>query len=121
MIAFEGMTFLIGSNGAGKTAVLQALARLFEFNPSLRRVHRTDFHILRRPDLAGPPIAIDLWLEAQFEFPELKDGSKANATIPGHFAHLQLEFPDGVPRVRVRLEAGLDEYGDVDEQLFYVV
>jgi putative ATP-dependent endonuclease of OLD family len=119
-IAFEGMTFLIGPNGAGKTAVLQALARLFAFDPSLRRVRQTDFHIRHR-DLGTPPAPIDLWLEAQFEFTELKDGSKANATIPGHFAHLQLESADGVPRVRLRLEAHLDEDGDIDEQLFYVV
>jgi len=119
-IAFEGMTFLIGPNGAGKTAVLQAIARLFAFDPSLRRVRQTDFHILR-PNPGGPPAPIDLWLEAQFEFAELRDASKAHATIPGHFAHLQLESADGVPRVRLRLEAHLDEDSDIDEQLFYVV
>ena len=32
---------IIGPNGAGKTVVLQALARLFGFDPSLRRMRRT--------------------------------------------------------------------------------
>lgn len=120
VVAFEGITFLIGPNGAGKTAVLQALARLFAFDPSLRRVRQPDFHVVQ-PDPASAPAPIDLWLEAQFEFPELKDGSKTQVTIPGHFAHLQLESVDGVPRVRLRLEAHLDEDGDIDEQVYYVV
>jgi putative ATP-dependent endonuclease of the OLD family len=120
VITFESMTFLIGPNGAGKTAVLQALARLFAFDPSLRRVRKTDFHIMRS-DPTEPPAPIDLWLEAQFEFAELKEGTKNHPTIPGHFAHLQLESSDSVPRVRLRLEAHLDEDGDIDEQLFYVV
>jgi len=119
-VAFEDITFLIGPNGAGKTAALQALARLFAFDPSLRRVRKTDFHIVR-PDPSSSAVPIDLWLEAQFEFGELKDDSKAHATIPGHFAHLQLESADSVPRVRLRLEAQLDDDGDIDEQLYYVV
>ena len=41
----EEITYLIGPNGSGKTAVLQALCRLFAFDSSLRRVKRTDFHI----------------------------------------------------------------------------
>jgi recombinational DNA repair ATPase RecF len=44
-IELEAMCFLLGPNGTGKTAVLQALARLFGFDPSLRRARRTDFHI----------------------------------------------------------------------------
>jgi putative ATP-dependent endonuclease of OLD family len=119
MIAFEDMTFLIGPNGAGKTAVLHALARMFGFDPTLRRVRQTDFHIMQ-PDGSSPTAPIDLWLEAQFEFAELKDGSKTHATIPSHFAHLQLESADGVPRVRLRLEAHLED-GEIDEQLYYVV
>ena len=38
----EEITYLIGPNGSGKTAVLQALCRLFAFDSSLRRVKRTD-------------------------------------------------------------------------------
>jgi len=45
VIALDAMCFLLGPNGTGKTAVLQALARLFGTDPSLRRVRRTDFHI----------------------------------------------------------------------------
>lgn len=121
VIALDEMCFLLGPNGTGKTAVLQALARLFGFDPSLRRVRRTDFHIaaeeLAKDDI-GP---LTLWIEAQFEFPELKKVKGKHATIPGNFAHMQLESADGIPRVRFRLTATMDEDGDIEEAMYYVV
>ncbi len=45
VIGCKATTFLLGPSGAGKTAVLQALARMFGFDPSVRRVRRTDLHI----------------------------------------------------------------------------
>jgi len=42
-------------------------------------------------------------------------------TIPRHFAHLQFESATGVPPVRLRLEARLDEEGYIDEQVCYVL
>ena len=41
--------------------------------------------------------------------------------MPGYFAHMQLASPDGVPRIRFRLQAELDEDGDIEETLSYVV
>jgi putative ATP-dependent endonuclease of the OLD family len=120
-IGFQAMTFLLGPNGAGKTAVLQALARLFGFDPSLRRVRRTDFHITPKDLAKGDVVPLTLWIEAQFEFPELKKTEGKYATVPGHFAHMQLDSADGVPRVRFRLTAQLDEDGDIDETMHYVV
>ena len=32
-IEFNDLTFLIGPNGSGKTALLQALSRLFDYSP----------------------------------------------------------------------------------------
>ena len=43
-LALEDITYLIGPNGAGKTTALKALCRLFAFDPSSRRVQRSDFH-----------------------------------------------------------------------------
>ncbi len=121
VIGFEATTFLLGPNGAGKTAVLQALARLFGFDPTLRRVRRTDFHITPE-DLAKRDIEpLTLWIEAEFEFPELKKPRGKHATIPSHFAHMQLASADGIPRVRFRLTAQLDEDGDIEETMHYVV
>ena len=38
------VTAFIGANGSGKTAVLQALSRLFGVTSDQRRVRRQDFH-----------------------------------------------------------------------------
>ncbi|MBN0266524.1 AAA family ATPase, partial [Pseudomonas aeruginosa] len=44
-LGLDDITYLIGPNGSGKTAALQALCRLFAFDPSLRRILRSDFHV----------------------------------------------------------------------------
>src|SRR5947209_15529743 len=64
-IAPDAMCYLLGPNGTGKTAVLQALARLFGFDPSLRRVRRTDFHIATEDMAKGDIGPLKLWIEAQ--------------------------------------------------------
>lgn len=120
-IDFAAMTFLLGPNGAGKTGVLQALARMFGFDPALRRMRRTDFHISPATLAAGNVGTLTLWIEAQFEFPELAEADGQHATIPGHFAHMQLDAADGIPRVRFRLTASLDEDGEIEEKMHYVI
>lgn len=121
-ITFEKMTYLLGPNGSGKTAVLQALARLFGFDPSQRRIRRADFNIPLTGKAPVPKEPLRLWIEADFEFPELKGkGKTKQPTIPMHFAHMQLVSAGGLPRVRFRLSATLDEDGDLEEQLEYVI
>lgn len=115
------MTFLLGPNGSGKTAVLQALARLFGIDPGLRRIRKTDFHVAAGASVGGNACST-LWIEAQFEFPELKKRTKGkHAAVPGHFAHMRLESADGVPRVRFRLTAQMDEDGEIEESMVYVL
>lgn len=62
-----------------------------------------------------------LWIEAHFDFPELKKAHGKFATIPGHFAHMQLLTGDGIPCVRVRLTAELDVDGEVNEEIVWVL
>ncbi|HZQ21455.1 MAG TPA: AAA family ATPase [Terriglobales bacterium] len=121
VITLEPMTFLLGPNGAGKTAALQALTRLFGFERSVRDVKRTDFHTSSTVLATGDIDTLTLWIEAQFEFPELKKSNGKYATIPSYFAHMQLATADGTPRIRFRLQAELDEDGDIEEALSYVV
>ena len=118
-IGLAPMIYLLGPNGAGKTAVLQALARLFASDLSLRRVRKSDFNIPAGETDA--PETRTLWIEAQFEFPELKNAKGKYATIPGHFAHMKLEAADGVPRIRIRLSATMDEDGEIEETPSYIV
>ncbi|WP_149243037.1 AAA family ATPase [Dyadobacter sp. 32] len=120
-IKFEEMTFLLGPNGSGKTAVLQALTRLFSYDQSLRRIRQTDFNIsiANHPD--GENDAYALWIEATFEFPELKKANEKYATIPVHFAHMQMESSDDLPKIRFRLAANMDESGEIEESFVYVI
>ena len=117
-ITLENITYLIGSNGSGKTAGLQALCRMFSFDPALRRIKRSDFHVPH--DKQETPHERQLWIEADFVFPEL-EGDGDNATVAPHFSHMRLDEPGGVPRVRYRLSATLGIDGDIEESFVYVL
>lgn len=117
-LSLENITYLIGPNGSGKTAALQALCRLFALDPSLRRVLRSDFHVPFNEE--APPAERQLWIEADFLFPELSD-DEDNSTVAPHFGHMRLDEIDGTPRVRFRLTATMGLDGDIEESLVYVL
>lgn len=114
----DKLTYLIGPNGSGKTAVLQALCRLFASEPQLRRIIHSDFHVPHNePD---QPDERKLWIEVDFVFPELEDEADSS-TVPPHFAHMRLVHGDELPRVRFRLTASMGPDGDIEESLAYVL
>ncbi|WP_031280134.1 ATP-dependent nuclease [Pantoea dispersa] len=117
-LSLEDITYIIGPNGSGKTAVLQALCRLFAFDPALRRIHRSDFHVPF--DEEEVPLERQLWIEADFLFPELEE-DEDNSTVAPHFSHMRLDEPDGVPRVRFRLNATMGLDSDIEDALVYVL
>ena len=114
----EEITYLIGPNGSGKTAVLQALCRLFAFDSSLRRVKRTDFHIPQNE--SSPPDQRTLCIEADFIFPETAD-TDDNSTVAPFFSHMRLDGVTDLPRVRFRLTATMDFIGEIEEKFEYVL
>lgn len=107
----EDTTFLLGSNGSGKTAAMVALARMFAVEPSLRQVRLSDFHV----DLDGVG-STDLWVETEF----VAAPHVSEATIPAFFDDMRLFADDGHPRVRIRLQARIDDADEVIEQLVFV-
>ena len=117
-ISLSDVTYLIGPNGSGKTAVLQALCRMFAFDPAIRRVTKSDFHVPMDEEAA--PKERSLWIEVDFEFPEL-EGKKDEAAVPPNLNHMRLDEPDGKIRVRYRLDATLAEDGEIEESLVYVL
>lgn len=117
-LGLEDITYLIGPNGSGKTAVLQALCRLFAFDPTLRRVQRSDFHVHFEEEEVPPER--ELWIEADFLFPELA-GDEDNSTVAPHFGHMRLDEPEGIPRLRFRLTATMGLDGDIEENFVYVL
>lgn len=117
-ITFEDISYLIGPNGSGKTSTLQAISRLFGFDPSLRRILKSDFHI--NPSEETPPLERELWIEANFLFPELLDEGE-HSTIPEFFNQMRLDSGEDIPRIRYRLEASMGINGDIEENLFYIL
>lgn len=118
-LCLEDLTFLIGPNGSGKTAVMQALSRLFAFDPALKRIQKADFHVPH--DEVEAPNERTLWIEADFLFPELLNDAGEQPTIPTHFSHMRLDDADGIPRVRFRLKANMGLDGDIEDTLQYVL
>jgi putative ATP-dependent endonuclease of the OLD family len=119
----DDLTFLLGPNGAGKTAVLQALARMFSLDPAQRKVKKSDSHVPHDEKPEQAPAERELWIEADFEFPELlgKGGDKAAPAVPGNFAHMQLTGVKGPAQVRFRLHAKLDQDDDIEENFAFVI
>lgn len=120
-LEIERVTYVLGPNGSGKTAVLEALSRLFSPLAGQRKIRAEDFHVPVARSAAEvhaeQPI---LWLEVDIEFPEAGDDVQ-HASIPPNFAHMAIETEDGVPRVRVRLTAVLASDGEIDEKIEYVL
>ncbi|HEV2694269.1 MAG TPA: AAA family ATPase, partial [Verrucomicrobiae bacterium] len=69
----SGLVSLLGANGAGKSAVLASLSKVFGLTNADRTLERNDFHLPRGKtwDDVGE---IEMVIELRFDLPELKDG-----------------------------------------------
>lgn len=112
-----GLTALIGGNGAGKTALCQALLRLFGVTPEQRQVRIGDFHVPAQEDV--PPQSRDLAIEAILGFPELDDipddsgPSTVSDAVPEFFQHMAATV-DGQLKCRIVLHATWVDDGSID-------
>ena len=72
----------IGNNSAGKTAALSALNCMFSENSSDRILQRSDFHLPK--EMAPDEMESQkLYVEAVFEFEELKTGNSGEEYVTG--------------------------------------
>jgi len=123
MIDFMDMTFILGPNGAGKTSALQALAKLFSIDPVQRRIKSTDFHEPILADKDSEEATRTLWIEADFEFTELKKKKPKAGSMPAvasFFSQLTMTDEEKTVRLRVRLTATLEPDGEIEEQCVFV-
>ena len=125
-IPFENLTTFVGANGSGKTAILQALTRLFGMTQQERLLDPSDFHLARdrsRDDL-GPNETLTLAIEAKLSFPELDEEGEDLSAVGECFAQMLVTEAAGEPYCRVRLEGtwakGNVPQGEIDQKLFWV-
>lgn len=115
----------IGRNGAGKSALVQALLRLFGETRDERSIQAGDFFVPPTERLESQTLR-RLFIEATIRFPELEtDGSEAEKTVPPAFRHMIVEKAGVVPHIRIRLEATWQLAGTLDgvveETLYWIL
>jgi putative ATP-dependent endonuclease of the OLD family len=114
---------VVGPNAAGKTALLQALSKLFGVSRAQRTVQRSDFHLAPGvdPDNRDPR---ELAIDVRIGLPGLVDGTATPETIAPSFRYMRIERPGDAPVCRLRLEARWEDDGTVDgevsQDLFWV-
>jgi putative ATP-dependent endonuclease of the OLD family len=119
-----GVTALVGANGAGKTALLQALSRLFGVTASQRRVVSRDFHLPsdRQELQSGDHFSIDVVLS----FPELADADPdtTNDAVPEFFLQMIASGPAEALAARIMLLATWTDDGtpggNIDEDVRWI-
>ncbi|MBY5585629.1 ATP-dependent nuclease [Rhizobium leguminosarum] len=117
----SGLTTFIGANGAGKTAMMHALQRMFGVTNDQRRIKRQDFHVPANETV--PATQRTFVLEAMIAFPELDNDGDTGSAIPEFFHHMAADH-EGKLKCRLRLEATWSEDGSVDgniEQKYWAI
>lgn len=105
-----GLVAFVGDNGTGKTALMQALQRMFGVTSEQRRLRKQDFHIPCGE--IDRPTARTLVIEAIVAFPEL-DADDNNPAVPAFFKNMAAE-ENGNLKVRLRLQAIWSDDGTLD-------
>lgn len=123
-IGFEpAVTALVGGNGAGKTALLLALCRMFGVTKMQRTVTRRDFHILH--DQQEVASGASLYIDVVLAFPELAGADDdPDGAVPEFFKQMSATSPGAPLKARLRLRAtwtddGTPE-GSVDEDMRWI-
>ena len=110
------ITAVIGPNASGKTALLQALTKLFGINRAQRTINRSDFHVAADadPDDRNPK---ELVIDVLVAFPELADGTATPESVAPTFRHIVIAREKRPPVCRFRLEARWENDGTVEGEV----
>jgi len=106
-----GLTAFVGANGSGKTAVMDALLRLFGVSAEQRRLRRQDFHVPSSE--TSTPLQRELSIEVVLAFPELDLEDADQSAVPEFFQQMAAD-ENGNLKCRVRLQATLTDDGSLE-------
>ncbi|RQU81937.1 DUF2813 domain-containing protein [Burkholderia cenocepacia] len=116
-VTFAGpLTGIVGPNGSGKTALLQALSKLFGVTRAQRTVVRSDFHVPPGVDPSDCS-SREMFIDVIISLPELATDSATPATVAPTFNVMRITAPGAIPVCRMRLEARWDDDGTVDGEV----
>ncbi len=122
----EEITVLIGANGSGKTALLEAMSRVFGITNKQRTIISTDFYAFADPS-ENNINKRELYIDVRLTFDELEENpnsKSSNSAVPACFHHMVVMNPDETPFVRIRLEAKwVDDGtidGDIEQKLWWI-
>lgn len=119
------LTALIGANGAGKSAFIEALRRVFGVTRDERTLSRADVHF--GPNEKAEEVdSREIIIDVVFAFPELAAGGpEALNTIPDVFRVMTAAGPGQPLKARMRLEAlwkrGESFVDEIDAALYWVM
>lgn len=124
VVCIDNMTAFIGNNSSGKTAALSALNCIFSENQTERILKRSDFHIPKEENIETFNHQ-DLYVEAVFEFNELKGVEDTYNAIPCFFQNMVVDCNGAIPILRIRLEATWEKSnaleGAIDSSIYYIL
>jgi putative ATP-dependent endonuclease of the OLD family len=118
------VTALVGHNGAGKSAFIEALRRLFGLTHDERTLTRADVHF--GPNESPEAVAErEIVIDVVFAFPELTDNDPdARRTVPEVFRIMTAAGPGDPLKARLRLEAlwrrGESFVDEIETALFWI-
>lgn len=111
----QDLTTFVGTNGSGKTAVMQALMRMFGVTTEYRKVSLQDFHV---PVNEGEsPIERSLHVEVILAFPELANPAAENITAVPSFFQQMASDDNGQLKVRLRLNSTWTDDGSISGEV----
>lgn len=117
------LTTVVGPNASGKTALLQAFAKMFGITRSQRTLYRSDFHL--PPDVAPDDRTTrEMFIDVVIELPELPKGKATPDTVAPTFRYMHIEKKGAPPHCRMRLEGRWEDdgtaEGEVTQELYWV-
>jgi putative ATP-dependent endonuclease of OLD family len=123
----EEITALVGANGSGKTALLEAMSRVFGITNKQRTIISTDFYAFADSSKNNSSER-ELYVDVCLTFSELEENPNSkslNQAVPACFHHMVVTNAAQTPFVRIRLEAKWVDDGTIDgaieQKLWWVI